>query len=190
MNVDYTSWKEALASGSGVLGASNSALLDREATISSLLVQNKTTTFDLTVLNKLTSGVIEIGAGIAGDEINSAGGIRFQTLSQGPIDFMNGKVVIDVDGSIKAKKVRADQYAVSNNDKQTIGLGLIKAGETSVTVDAPHITAESRIFITALTKTNTPLYISEISAGSHFVVSLGDTASEDTRFNWWVVEEE
>ena len=189
MNVDYTSWKDAIASGSGVLGASDSALLDRVATVSSLLVQNKTTTFDLTVLNKLTSGVIELGAGISGDEINSSGGIRFQTLAQGPIDFMNGKVVIDVDGSVKAVKVHAEQYAVSK-DQGAIGLGLIKAGEASVTIDAPNVNAGSRIFITALTKTNKPLYISEISAGSHFIVSLGETTLEDTRFNWWVVEEE
>jgi hypothetical protein len=86
-------------------------------------------------------------------------------------------------------KVHADQYSVSK-DQGVIGLGLIKAGETSVTIDAPNINAGSRIFITALTKTNKPLYVSEIISGSHFIVSLGETAPEDTRFNWWVVEEE
>ncbi|MBP6994235.1 tail fiber domain-containing protein, partial [Candidatus Woesebacteria bacterium] len=184
-----SSWKEAIASGSGVLGASDSALLDHIATVSALTVQNRTTTFDLTVLNKLTTGVIELGAGIDGDEINASTGIRFQTLSQGPIDFMNGKVIIDVDGSLKAVKVSADRYAASK-EQGTIGLGLLQAGKTSVAITTPLVNENSRIFVTPLTKTNKPLYVSMVVDGSHFIVSLGETPPTDIRFNWWIVEEE
>jgi DNA-binding transcriptional MerR regulator len=184
MNVDYTSWKEAIASGSGVLGASNSALLDREATVSSLLVQNKTTTFDLTVLNKLTSGVIEIGAGIDGDEINSAGGIRFQTLSQGPIDFMNGKVVIDVDGSITAKHLKLDTTDFTSS---TAGTSVLKAGKTTIQVDTTSITSDSLVFITPITLTDIPIAVTQKTMGIGFTVTIPQTIGKDLEFQWLVI---
>ena len=186
MNVDYTSWKEALASGSGVLGASNSALLDREATISSLLVQNKTTTFDLTVLNKLTSGVIEIGAGIAGDEINSAGGIRFQTLSQGPIDFMNGKVVIDVDGSIQAKHYKIDTLDATSS---TGGKETMPAGRSLTTVNTTGITADSMVFIT-IDGDYAPAsryWVTNQIEGESFTVRFDRPVTTPVEFSWFII---
>jgi hypothetical protein len=190
MNVDYTSWKEAIASGSGVLGASNSALLDKVATVSSLLVKDdlevggKTTTFDLTVLNKLTSGVIEVGAGVSGDEINSATGIRFQTLAQGPIDFMNGKVVIDVDGSIKAKHLKLDTVDPSSS---TAGTAVLKAGKTTIPVDTTSIGPDSLVFITPITLTDIPIAVTQKSPGVGFTVTIPQTISKDLEFQWLVI---
>jgi len=190
MNVDYTSWKEAIASGSGVLGASNSALLDKLATVSSLLVKDdlevggKTTTFDLAVLNKLTSGVIEIGAGVAGDEINSAGGIRFQTLAQGPIDFMNGKVVIDVDGSITAKHLKLDTTDFTSS---TAGTSVLKAGKTTIQVDTTSITSDSLVFITPITLTDIPIAVTQKSTSIGFTVTIPQTISKDLEFQWLVI---
>ena len=184
MNVDYTSWKEAIASGSGVLGASDSALLDKVATISSLLVQNETTTFDLTVLNKLTSGVIEIGAGVAGDEINSAGGIRFQTLAQGPIDFMNGKVVIDVDGSITAKHLKLDTTDFASS---TAGKSTLKAGKSTMIVDTSSVGPNSLVFLTPITLTDIPMAVTQKSTGIGFTVTIPQTISKDLEFQWLVI---
>lgn len=184
LNVDYTSWKEAIASGSGILGASDSALLDHVATVSSLLVQNKTTTFDLTVLNKLTTGVLEIGAGIDGDEINSVGGIRFQTLSQGPIDFMNGKVIIDVDGSITAKHLKLDTTDFASS---TAGRSVLKAGKSALTVDTSSITPESLVFITPITLTDVPIAVTQKSTGVGFTVTIPQTISTDLEFQWLII---
>jgi hypothetical protein len=190
MNVDYTSWKEAIASGSGVLGASNSASLDGSATVSALLVkdsltvESKTTTFDLTVLNKLTSGVIEIGAGIDGDEINSSTGIRFQTLAQGPIDFMNGKVVIGIDGSVEMMHLKLN---TTDPNTTTIGTAIIQSGQTSMIIDSAIITGKSMVFITPTTFVDKPIFVNGKIPGVGFVVTISEPATEDVEFQWMIV---
>jgi|GEM_PF-4918074 len=190
---DITAWKEAITSGAVVLGASHSALLTTpEATISaltitdSLQVDGSTTVFDLTVLNKLTTGVIELGAGIDGDEINSATGIRFQTLAQAPIDFMNGKVVIDVDGSIKASQLKID---TASELSSAAGKALMEAGELLVTVPTTRVSAESLVLLTVEGDyaPATRYWVTDVTDGESFTVRFDRPSIAPVTIHWMLV---
>lgn len=190
---DITAWKEAITSGAVVLGASHSALLTTpEATMSaltvtdSLQVDGPTTVFDLTVLNKLTTGVIELGAGIDGDEINSATGIRFQTLAQAPIDFMNGKVVIDVDGSIKASQLKID---TTSELSSAAGKALMGAGELLVTVPTTRVSAESLVLVTVEGDyaPATRYWVTNVTPGESFTVRFDRPSLGQVTIHWMLV---
>jgi hypothetical protein len=183
-------WKEAMSTGSAVLGATDSAMLEKVATVSSLLVKDKlqvdgkATMFDLSVLNKLTAGTIVLGAGIDGDEINSSTGIRFQTLAQGPIDFMNGKVVINVDGSVEMTHLK---LSTADPDKTTLGTATIPAGHTSMTINNASITGDSMVFITPTSFVDKPIYVNGKIPGVGFVVTVSSPAPQDIQFQWMIV---
>jgi len=190
ITMDMANWRDGIASESGVLGASNSATLEHGATVSALLVKDnltvegKTTTFDLTVLNKLMTGVIELGAGIDGDEINSSTGIRFQTLAQGPVDFMNGKVIINVDGSVEMTHLKLN---TTDPNTTTIGTATIGTGYASMTIDSTIITSESMVFITPTSYIDKPIFVNAKIPGVGFVVTIAEPATKDIDFQWMIV---
>jgi len=198
---DIANWKEAVSSGgaalgqstgSAVLGATDSAMLGEVATASSLMVKNnlqvdgKTTLFDLTVLNKLTSGVIQIGAGIDGDEINASTGIRFQTLAQGPVDFMNGKVIIDVDGSISAKHFKLDTLDATSS---TGGKAIMPAGEILTTVQTTSINADSMVYVTIQGDyaPATRYWVTNQVEGDSFMVQFDRPTTLPVEFSWFII---
>jgi hypothetical protein len=198
---DIANWKEAVSSGgatlgqssgSAVLGATDSAMLGEVATASSLMVKNnlqvdgKTTLFDLTVLNKLTSGVIQIGAGIDGDEINASTGIRFQTLAQGPVDFMNGKVIIDVDGSISAKHFKLDTLDATSS---TGGKAIMPAGEILTTVQTTSVNANSMVYITIQGDyaPATRYWVTNQVEGDSFMVQFDRPTTLPVEFSWFII---
>jgi hypothetical protein len=189
---DIADWKEAVSSGGAVLGATDSAMLGEVATASSLMVKNnlqvdgKTTLFDLTVLNKLTSGVIQIGAGIDGDEINASTGIRFQTLAQGPVDFMNGKVIIDVDGSISAKHFKLDTLDATSS---TGGKAIMPAGEMLTTVETSSINAGSMVYVT-IQGDYAPAsryWVTNQVEGDSFMVQFDRPTTMPVEFSWFII---
>jgi hypothetical protein len=198
---DIANWKEAVSSGgaalgqstgSAVLGATESAMLGEVATASSLMVRNnlqvdgRTTLFDLTVLNKLTSGVIQIGAGIDGDEINASTGIRFQTLAQGPVDFMNGKVIIDVDGSISAKHFKLDTLDATSS---TGGKSIMPAGEILTTVPTTSVNANSLIYVTIQGDyaPATRYWVTNQVEGDSFMVQFDRPTTRPVEFSWFII---
>jgi hypothetical protein len=97
---------------------------------------------------------------------------------------MNGKVVIDVDGSIKAKHLKLDTVDPSSS---TAGTAVLKAGKTTIPVDTTSIGPDSLVFITPITLTDIPIAVTQKSPGVGFTVTIPQTITKDLEFQWLVI---
>jgi hypothetical protein len=192
--------RDILENGSGsVLGASDSASLDQaianldisgSAIVGDdLTVLGRTTLSDLGVTGSLTAGIIGID-GLKG-EINTVGeALKIQSLSAAPVDFMDGKVVIETTGNIitkgtiKAKKLLIDEADAA---EKSVGEGTIEAGETTVVIETAAVSSSSKVFLTPTSDIDVPLVVSSTSAGNSFTVKISKSQAADTKFNWFIV---
>jgi hypothetical protein len=72
-------------------------------------------------------------------------------------------------------------------EEPAVGSGTISAGSNSLTINSTLITNHSRIFVTATTKTNQVLSVTEKVAGSSFTVELTEPAEIGIDFDYWIV---
>jgi hypothetical protein len=185
---------------------------DKEATISgTLAVLGRTTLNDLGVTGNINAGLLAINGldditsevcrgrnttseveTCVGSTINTlSGNLYLQNRGLGGIDMLNGKIVIDtkgnieVSGTITAEKINID---TKDNTSASIGSGILKALETSVTISSTSATKDSKIFLTSTTPTGRQsLFVKKKTAGVGFVVAIEDPYESDITFDWWVV---
>jgi hypothetical protein len=195
-----------------VLGASTSAVLDAQTVGSTgdnldlsgtLTVLKRTTLNDLGVTGKITNGLLSIN-GLDDQEcsdaidpsdcsvasINANGKLKFQSEAQGLVDFFNGRITLDpqgglvTKGEITAKKLNID---ITNGSSASLGQASILPSQTKVVVYTTAVTADSKIFVTARTKTGFQLSVTSQSAGNSFTVELSGKTSKEVKFDWWIV---
>lgn len=70
---------------------------------------------------------------------------------------------------------------------KSIGTAKILAGQTFVEIETTKVTTDSRIFVTATTKTDKVLSVTEKIDKDRFKVEIPSAATEDIKFNWWIV---
>lgn len=184
-----------LATSSAVLGAADlilsqaqdDVLNDKNATLSSLLVSEKSTLNDLGVTGKITAGLLSIvGLDDNGESsINTlAGPLKLQSLALGGVDIMGGKVTIDTKGNIKAKKLNIDD---TDAEDASIGEGTLLNGKTKVVISTKSVTGKSRIFITPETVIVTPIAVTGKVENESFTVEVASPATKDVKFSWMIV---
>ncbi|MCB9823626.1 tail fiber domain-containing protein [Candidatus Nomurabacteria bacterium] len=154
-------------------------------------------------LESLTNELSVIGpscytkaTGSLNEELCELQTIYFQKNLSGNIDFMDGAILFEADGTVRiegeveAKTITAQDYKYLSNS-ETIGQSAIKSGESSVTVEVRGISKDAIVFITPTTDTKgQQLYVSKITESESFKVSISKTIDEDSSFNWWVLKSE
>ncbi len=139
-----------------------------------------------------------------GSEINVVDTLYLQKSTFAKkIDLFNGKVVVDAGGNITtsgevaAAAVTTNHLTISNSPvasssasvAPTIGSGKITKGELSTVVASTAVNSNSKIFITPRTKIGSQsLVVDLVTNGGGFEVTLDHTISEDTNFDWWIVD--
>ena len=162
---------------------------------------------DVSVAGKFTVGAISLDSinnsiEILGPSCGSdvalctAQTLYIQKNIAGNIDLLDGKVQImtngdvKVTGTIEAKKVITEEYSVMGTSK-IIGDGILKAGDTKVTINTDAIKSNSKVFLIATTSTeDKTLFIKEKVAGDHFTVEISNSISSDIQFDWFIMNVE
>ncbi|HDQ88593.1 MAG TPA: hypothetical protein ENN92_00370 [candidate division WWE3 bacterium] len=123
----------------------------------------------------------------------------------GNVNILNGALVIEpngtvtVAGNLVAEKVSAKQFSVlgttsmerEDNSANSIGEGVIMAGQNSVVIRTSAIKANSKVFVTATTNAGgRSLYVGSKVNGESFTVNLNSVATTDIGFDWWIVDVE
>jgi|GEM_PF-1001396 len=99
---------------------------------------------------------------------------------------------IKIIGQLEAEGVVAGAFTVKVADPESARAGdiIIKAGETSAEVKTKAVGKNSRIFVTPVGKDFVNWIISDITEEVSFTISLEKSVSNDTRFDWWILEAE
>jgi hypothetical protein len=174
---------------------------ENTATLSGALsVAGRTTLNDLGITGTINAGLLNINGldtatGTTSATINTLGGpLKLQSFAAAGLDFENGKVTINTNGdivvnaAITAKTIHADKYeATDTGDNASVGEATITAGKTMLEIKTTAITSKSKIFVTADSPLATPLFVSNKTPGFSFTVSLSKPPTENTQFNWWIV---
>lgn len=123
-----------------------------------------------------------------GNTINALPTLYLQKSAlAGAVDFFNGAVTIDKEGHLQAQTVTVTELKVAG--KKISGNAQIMAGKASVEVESPVVTASSRILVTPSSSTSAVLAVTARQAGQKFVVSTTQPVSDDTSFDWWLINE-
>ena len=103
-----------------------------------------------------------------------------------------GTWAIDENGTMKVKKITAEEYVVEqNDDAPTIGEGVIETGQSVLTIQTPAVQQDSKIFVSFLTNlAGRSYHISEKIPGDSFTIMLSSQASEFTYLDWWIVQKD
>jgi hypothetical protein len=166
-----------------------------------LTVLGRSLLSDVGITGKLTSGLLAINGldscplSDKGEEscasINtSSSPLRLQSHGLYGLDILNGKVTIAENGNIKttgeitAKKINIDTPDVA---AASLGEGILKTGNTSITIETTTVSSQSAIFLTSLTKTSLPLSVTTQKENKSFTVETTSPAPQDIHFNWWIV---
>ncbi len=189
-----------MATGSAVLSASISGLLNQpissnSAILSSLTVQGRTILSDLGITGKVTNGLLTINGldntiASGSASLNSLGDLYIQNLGAGGINFLNGKILIDKNGNLTIQNVlTAKKYNVDTTDltSSSIGNGVITAGTTSVTITTLAVTSNSEVFVTPVSDTDKPLIVKNKVAGKSFDVTILAPYASDIHFDWFLI---
>lgn len=147
-----------------------------------LTIGGRTTVNDLGVTGKITSGLISIDGLVP--SINSLSELKIQDQSLGPINFLNGKLIIDTSGNLKVQKLIVDDSDISSS---STGRSVITAGKTSVKVTTSAVTASSKVFVTPISDTDKPLIVKNKISGQSFDVYIVSPYSSDIAFDWFFI---
>ncbi|MFZ2188831.1 MAG: FISUMP domain-containing protein, partial [Candidatus Moraniibacteriota bacterium] len=130
-----------------------------------------------------------------------------QTQSQAVIDFalalnMNNLIYKDVNGNVnlglgsleatevKAKKVQAEDYVVSENTdplKNNVGSVIIRVGQQEVLVENENVMYDSKIIVTPVGSSPVNWVISDKMDNVGFKIKLDKPAQFDIAFDYWVI---
>ncbi len=143
-----------------------------------LIVLEQTTLSDTVINGKLNIGGLTIDN--TTNSIDALGTLKLQSLALGNIEFQGGKALIDTNGEITVTKVNVSG-ASAGNDK-------IATGQTKITINTNLVTANSKIFVTAKSKTgNQTLYTENVVASQSFDVAIENSYTGDITFDWWII---
>ena len=99
---------------------------------------------------------------------------------------MNGKVVIDVDGSIKASQLKID---TASELSSAAGKALMRAGELLVTVPTTRVSAESLVLVTVEGDyaPATRYWVTNVTPGESFTVRFDRPSLGQVTIHWMLV---
>ena len=175
------------ATGSAVLGIT---IVEEDFAVSgNTTLSNLSTIGDITIANNLT---------LASTSINTIGeDLQIQPLKQGNVSFMDGLVMIDIEGNvvvsgkITAPTIETSKLIITTTPtSQAIGSGTIVAGETEIVIETTAVTADSKILLSPTTQLGSKsLYVSSKTADTSFTVSLDGTIMQSNiTFDWFILE--
>ena len=158
---------------SGNLTAYTATIQDTFKSLGNTFLGHTTVAGDLTV-----DGTLSI---TEGSKINALPILYFQDspLANG-VDFFNGKITVNNSGVLAAESLAIGP--------QTLGTGIITAGQTELTIPAIQVKTDSKIFLTATSNISGNLVVGTITPGSKFKVKLTQPNLQDVTFNWWIVQ--
>lgn len=124
----------------------------------------------------------------SGSIINSIPALFIQKSSQANlVDFFDGKITLDRDGTLKAASVIVAEFKVLAN--KISGSAKIPKGERQIKVENKLIKEDSRILITPTSEIDSVLAVTKKLDNEGFVVSTAKILVEDATFDWWVIGE-
>jgi len=211
-----------------ILLATTSAQLVNLEVTSDATISGQLTAYDLNIQNGLKSlGTTTLGStliagdlsvdgtlSLTGSSISTLGNLSIQNGSlAGPVDFFNGAVTIDNNGSLVAQTVSANnvvtnKLTISNTEiasssatprndviasaakqSNSIGSDKIPTGQVKAAILTTAITPTSKVFITPKSSTQgqTP-YVELAEPEVGFVVSIDNAIGRDIDFDWWIVD--
>ena len=112
--------------------------------------------------------------------------------------LIDGKVQIagdlKVDGKIFGKELEVEKITIATpaatpdgKNRASLGTAKIVSGETSVVVETTTVNANSKVFVTPITKTDKVLSVTTKVDKTSFTVEATSSATTDVEFNWWIV---
>jgi len=128
------------------------------------------------------------------------------TSPTGTIDLAGNFTVsgnFTVNGSILAQKLTAEEIKVGQliiAVDATAGKAILPAGSTELTINSPHITTETLIYVTPIGDSqNQVLYVkskqtcqqsegSDPSCFPWFKVAINQPLPYNLEFNWWIIQ--
>ena len=88
-----------------------------------------------------------------------------------------------------ASKLAVKQLKIAGKEAKTVGRGVIRAGDTGITINTPAVSDKSSIAITFLDDlAGRTWYVSERTAGAHFTIKLSANLSSDISFQWVLID--
>ena len=172
-----------------MMGVSN-LQKDNITTRSSLLVTDSTILNNVGITGTISTGMLTVDGFSASVSTVGLEPLRLQTNPLAGIELMNGKVAIDPIGKLRVEELEVGQLRISGEGEgdATIGSGTIIAGSTEVFVYTSVISDNSKVFVTAKSKTGgQALVVESKQVGVGFQVIVESTFSEDIWFDWWVI---
>ncbi|MBI5465383.1 hypothetical protein HY946_02120 [Candidatus Gottesmanbacteria bacterium] len=166
-------WKNLLAT----LGITSQETLPDKVIYQDINVLGKTTLSDLGVTGKLNVGLLYFDD-LEGS-VNSLKTLKIQNNLAGNVEFLGGLAVIDTNGNLV---LTSGKLVLP----KSTGQGIIKAGQTEVSISNSLATPESKIFTSPLADPGSSLFIKAKANGS-FTVGIGKAPSFDLVFDWWII---
>jgi len=127
------------------------------------------------------------------ENLCGAQALKLQTDLSGNVDIFDGKIVmspngnVDIKETVKAKKVVASEYEVSDSS-ESAGTSTVKAQTLRVSVNTGVVRESSKIFVTPRGNTKgESLYIESVISGESFTVAISNTIGNGLEFDWFIV---
>ncbi|MFC1639068.1 hypothetical protein ACFL26_02240, partial [Patescibacteria group bacterium] len=140
--------------------------------------------------NEDVSGTSQSVLADAADTVNLGGNA---IINVGAIQGLDGLWAIDGEGKLTAKAVEAENVQASaltvkaDDERTTIGEGVIPAGSYEYVVENPMVHADSRIFVTFFANIMGNWWISERMDG-RFKIVLSTVPEAEVPFEYWILD--
>jgi len=114
----------------------------------------------------------------------------------------NSLASIDSSGSAKFKDITTEGLIIASStattsaatstsitSSATAGKAILPANSTEFTINNPHVTDQTLVYVTPVTNTqNQVLYVKSKKASEWFKVAINNPLPYDLEFNWWIIK--
>ncbi len=142
---------------------------------------------DAVLGNTTIAGSLQVASASGGLAFSGTGITGLTSINAGKVDFFNGLVTIDTNGSLSAQTISSGEVVTNeviiDSSAGTVGTGKIVAGTTSVVIEAHALTDHSKVFVTP-----NGLAVINPKVGESFEVVMPAAAGTDVEFKWWIIE--
>ncbi|MDZ7587506.1 MAG: tail fiber domain-containing protein, partial [Patescibacteria group bacterium] len=143
--------------------------------------------------NVLINGNLTVNGEVLAQKVTAPQGHFDELLSQ-KLEVDEAKIkslttdslIIASDASASAQTATSSASITTN---ATAGKAILPAGSTMLTINSPHITAETLIYVTPVGDSqNQVLYVKSKQVGAWFKVAINQALDHDLEFNWWIIK--
>src|SRR3989338_1252569 len=101
----------------------------------------------------------------------------------------NGEWTVDENGKLVIKELEVEKIKIAGAQAQTVGRGVIVAGDMGITINTPAVSDKSSIAVTFFDDLQgRTWFVSERTSGTHFTIKLSANLATDVSFQWIVID--